>query len=196
VLLRLTDSAILPNDFRMQIQHCVVVGAAVADLASERVAIRTETLSCLLRSGGFITIDEPLKGHVVGNDGRLGLRARIVQKEGQLIARSLVAGFLSGLSDAFKPRIAYAPIQLGGSDVTENRSFTLPPMQDTLAAAGLSGVGKSMDLLAKHYVTLAEKVAPVAEVPSGVPVDIVILQGIPLRWRSAKTADPHPALID
>jgi len=197
VLIRLTDSAILPNDLRMNLESCVVTGAAVGDLASERVSIRTEGLSCLLqRGGGLVTIDGDFKANVIGEDGRLGIRGRVVQKEGQLIARTMVAGFLSGVSEAFRPRISYAPIQLGGSDVNNNNSFSPPPIQDALMAAGLSGVGKSTDILARYYMSLAEKTAPIIEIPSGVNVDIVVLKGLPLRWRASAATEQQSDVVE
>jgi conjugal transfer pilus assembly protein TraB len=197
VLIRLTDSAILPNDLRMNLESCVVMGAAVGDLATERVSIRTEGLSCLLkRAGGLVTIDGDFKANVIGEDGRLGIRGRVVQKEGQLIARTMVAGFLSGVSEAFRPRISYAPMQLGGSDVTNNQSFSPPPMQDALLAAGLSGVGKATDILARYYLSLAEKTMPVIEIPSGINVDVVVLKGLPLRWRASAATEQVSDVIE
>ena len=196
VLIRLTDSAILPNDLRMNLESCVVTGAAVGDLASERVNIRTEGLSCLLkRGGGLVTIDGDFKAHIIGEDGRLGIRGRVVQKEGQLIARTMVAGFLGGISEAFRPRISYTPMQLGGGD-TNNNSFSPPPIQDALTAAGLSGVGKSMDSLASYYMTLARQTAPIIEIPSGVTVDIVVLKGLPLRWRASAATEQVSDIIE
>jgi conjugal transfer pilus assembly protein TraB len=189
VLLLLTDSAILPNTFRMDLEACFAIGSAWGDLPSERVYIRTETLSCLRRGGALITIDADLKGHVIGEDGKIGLRGRVVTKEGALIARSMIAGFLGGLSDAFKPRISYAPIQLGGTDVTQNHAFSLPPLTDTLAAAGLSGVGKSMEILARHYAEQATKIYPVIEIDAARAVDIVVLKGVALKFRAARPTE-------
>jgi conjugal transfer pilus assembly protein TraB len=197
VLIRLSDTALLPNDFRMDLQNCVAVGAAVGDLATERVSIRTESLSCLLkRSGALVTIDGDLKATILGGDGKTGIRGRVVMKEGALIARTMVAGFLSGLSEAFKPRISYAPIQLGSSDVTNNSAFSLPPIQDTLAAAGLAGIGKSMDRLTEFYTALAMKTAPVIEVSSGTKVDLVVLKGLPLRWKASAPSEQRSDLIE
>jgi hypothetical protein len=197
VLIRLSDTALLPNDFRMDLQNCVAVGAAVGDLATERVSIRTESLSCLLkRSGALVTIDGDLKATILGGDGKTGIRGRVVMKEGALIARTMVAGFLSGLSEAFKPRISYAPIQLGSSDVTNNSAFSLPPIQDTLAAAGLAGIGKSMDRLTEFYTALAMKTAPVIEVSSGTTVDLVVLKGLPLRWKASAPSEQRSDIIE
>jgi conjugal transfer pilus assembly protein TraB len=181
VLMKLTDPAVLPNSYQMDLADCLVIGAAVGDLPSERVFIRTETLSCLRRSGGLITIDGDLKGHVVGEDGKLGLRGRVVEKTGKIIVRSMIAGFLAGLSDAFKPRITYAPIAVGG---TTDQSFQLPPMADSLQAAGITGTGRTMELLAKHYLDQMGKLYPIIEIESLRTVDIVILKGLPLTFRA------------
>lgn len=196
VLIRLTDPGILPNRFRMDLAECFVIGAAFGDLPSERVYIRSENLSCLRKSGGFLTIDGDLKGHVIGEDGKLGLRGRVVSKEGTLIARSLMAGFLSGMGEAFRPRITYAPLQLGGT--TTDQSFQLPPFGDSMAAAGLSGVGKSMELLARHYLQQAQGLYPVIEIAAGRRVDVVVLKGMPLKFnvQRAAAAATTPGLIE
>jgi hypothetical protein len=199
VLIRLTDTAILPNSMSMDVIGCTLVGAAVGDLASERVSIRTEGLACLLRRDlGLVTIDGDFRAAIVGPDGKLAIRGRVVQKEGAIIARALTAGFVSGLSEAFKPRISYTPYTFGGTsaDVNNNSSFTLPPPQDLLTAAGLSGVGKSMELLAKYYLSLAEQIHPVIEIQAGTPVDIMVLKGIALRWRSSAPMDTTPTIIE
>jgi hypothetical protein len=190
VLMKLTDPAVLPNRYQMDLADCLVIGAAVGDLPSERVFIRTETLSCLRRNGGLITIDGELKGHVVGEDGKLGLRGRVVEKTGKIIVRSMIAGFLAGLSDAFKPRITYAPIAVGG---TTDQSFQLPPMADTLQAAGITGTGKTMELLAKHYLDQMGKLYPIIEIESLRTVDIVILKGLPLKFRAQQRPPGEPA---
>ncbi len=195
VLMRLNDPAILPNQSKMDLAECFVIGAAFGDLPSERVFIRTETLSCLRKSGGILTIDGDLKGHVIGEDGKLGLRGRVVAKEGTLIARSLLAGFLGGLGQAFRPRITQAPLLLGGTDLNKNQSFTLPPFGDTMEAAGVTGVGKSMDMLAHYYISQVQKIFPVIEIDAGRQVDVVVLKGMPLKFSvqraTASTSGPE-----
>lgn len=187
VLIRLHDPAILPNHQKMDLAECFVIGAAFGDLPSERVFIRTETLSCVRKSGGMITIDGEFKGHAIGEDGKVGLRGRVVAKEGTLIARSLVAGFLSGLGQAFKPRITVTPLQLGGTTDT-TKAFQLPPLGDTLEAAGVSGVGRSMELLSGYYLQQLQKIFPVIEIDAGRQVDIMVLKGMPLRFNVQRTA--------
>jgi conjugal transfer pilus assembly protein TraB len=135
----------------------------------------------------MVTIDGEIKGHAIGEDGKVGLRGRVVAKEGTLIARSLVAGFLSGLGQAFKPRITVTPLQLGGTTDT-TKAFQLPPLGDTLEAAGVSGVGRSMELLSGYYLQQLQKIFPIIEIDAGRQVDIMILKGMPLRFNIQRTA--------
>ncbi len=186
VLMRLTDPAVLPNFAKMDVAECFVIGAAFGDLPSERAYIRTETLSCLRRGGGIVTIDGDLKGHAIGEDGKLGLRGRVVSKEGAIIARSLLAGFLSGLGQTFRPRITLAPTFLGSPQ--DEQSFQLPPLGDTLQAAAISGIGRSMELLAQYYLRQAQNLYPIIEINAGRQVDLVVLKGMPLKFTIRRTA--------
>ena len=97
VLLRLADNAILPNQFRARVKECFIVGAGYGDVSSERAYIRTESLSCVTRDG--TAIDVPVKGYVAGEDGKAGVRGRLVTKQGQFIARALMVGFLQGAAE-------------------------------------------------------------------------------------------------
>jgi conjugal transfer pilus assembly protein TraB len=185
--MRLTDLGILPNRFQMDITECFVIGAAWGDLPSERVYIRTETLSCLHKAGNIVTIDGDMKAQAIGEDGKLGLHGRVVTKQGAILANSMMAGFISGLSQAFKPRISYAPLTLTGNS-TDNRSFELPPLQDSLTAAGVSGVGRTTELIAGFYLKQAQSLFPVIEIDSARHVDLVILKGMPLKFNVQRTA--------
>lgn len=46
-------------------------------------------------------IEAKLDSYAVGEDGKAGVRGRVVSKQGQIIAKSLMAGFLGGVSEAF-----------------------------------------------------------------------------------------------
>lgn len=168
VLLRLTDNAILPNRFRFQVKECFVVGAGYGDISSERAYIRTETLSCVTHSGQ--ALDIPIKGYVAGEDGKAGMRGRLVSKQGQLLANALTAGIAGGIGHAFQQSAATYAVSPLGSTATVNQG------EQFTAGIG-AGVGRALDRLAQYYITLAEKVFPVIEVDAGRAVDIVITQG-------------------
>jgi conjugal transfer pilus assembly protein TraB len=101
VLMTVTELAVIPNDYRMDLKECFVLGEGIGELSSERTQIRVLGMSCVKRNGQATDIG--LKGVITGEDGKVGLRGRVVMREGALLARSLLAGFVSGLSRAFLP---------------------------------------------------------------------------------------------
>ncbi len=171
VLLRLADHAILPNQFRARVKECFVVGAGYGDVSSERAYIRTESLSCVTRDG--TAIDVPVKGYVAGEDGKAGMRGRLVSKQGQILANALLAGVASGIGHAFTQSSTTLSVSPLGT------TSTVDPGKQLEAGLG-TGVGKALDRLAQYYISLAEKVFPVIEVDAGRSVDVVLTQGVAL----------------
>jgi conjugal transfer pilus assembly protein TraB len=171
VLLRLADNAILPNQFRARVKECFIVGAGYGDVSSERAYIRTESLSCVTRDG--TAIDVPVKGYVAGEDGKAGMRGRLVSKQGQILANALLAGVASGIGHAFQQSSTTLSVSPLGT------TSAVDPGKQFEAGLG-TGVGKALDRLAQYYISLAEKVFPVIEVDAGRSVDVVITQGVAL----------------
>ena len=181
VLLRISDVARLPNLYRKDLRECLVLAAGYGDISSERALMRTERMSCRRQDGGYF--DSPVRGFIVGEDGRAGVRGNLVTKQGQLLQRSLLAGIGSGLSEVFRTsyaerlRASSAAIA-GGSTVTVS-----PPSADfsDYATAGIaSGAGTALGRLADYYIALAERTHPIIEVGAGRTVDIVLQEGINL----------------
>jgi len=172
VLLRLMDNAVLPNFFRSRIKECFVVGAGYGDISSERAYIRTESLSCITKDG--TAIDVPVKGYVTGEDGKAGMRGRLVSKQGQILANALLAGVASGIGHAFQQSATTVSVSPLGA------TSTVEPEKQIQAGVGM-GVGRALDRLAQYYISLAEKVFPVIEVDAGRAVDVVLTQGVALQ---------------
>lgn len=178
VLIKLSDLAVLPNRARLDIKDCFIVGEGYGDLSSERAYVRTTTLSCVKANGQ--SLDTPLKGFVAGEDGKVGLRGRVVSKQGQFLAKALVAGFAEGLSDVFKLSASTVSVSPLGS------TQTIDP-ERALEAGALSGTGRALDRLAQHYINMAERLFPVIEIDAGRKAEVVVLQGRPLQPVEAKT---------
>ncbi len=179
VLLGITDLSVLPNRFRMNLRECFIIGAGYGNLSDERAYIRTETLSCV-RSDGAV-VDISLKGHVVGEDGKLGMRGRLVSKQGQKIAMALVAGMLGSFGDAFRPQTA-SVLQL---DPSKSGVFRHDPV-DILQAGALGGAGSALNRVADYYLKMADKVFPIIEVDAGREVEVIVLKGQELRIQGGK----------
>ncbi len=170
VLMNIVDTTVLPNLYRMNLKNCFIIGAGYGNLADERAYIRTEKISCITASNRVIDTD--LKGHAVGEDGKLGIRGKLISKQGQLIAQSLLSGSLGGLAKAFKPQQSVA-INLGPNG---NNSTVTPEIEDVFRAGGAEGVSTAMNKVAEFYLKMAEKIFPIIEIDAGRKVDILVLE--------------------
>jgi conjugal transfer pilus assembly protein TraB len=179
VLLGVTDLSILPNRFKMNLRECFIIGAGYGNLSDERAYIRTETLSCVRNDG--TVIDVSLKGHVVGEDGKLGMRGRLVSKQGQKIAMALVAGMIGSFGNAFRPQTATV-LQLDSEEAGVFRY----KFEDVLQAGALGGVGNTLNKVADYYLKMAERVFPIIEVDSGREVEVIVLKGQELKIQGGK----------
>jgi len=171
VLLRLLDHGTLPNRFRSRVRECFVTAAGFGDLASERAYLRLEKLSCVLRDGTVLEV--ALKGFVAGEDGKAGLRGRVVSKQGQMIARSLVAGVAGGISSG----IAQSFTSISTSALGNVQSID----PGNIAQYGVAnGFGSALDRIAQWYLERANEVYPVLEVGAGRVVEVVLNEGLEL----------------
>jgi len=168
VLLRVVELAQLPNFFKSDIRECFALGEAYGELSNERAQIRISKLSCVSKTGK--ELQAKVSGYAVGEDGKLGLSARIVSKQGALIGRALLAGLVSGAGGALQ-QSAYTQNQtLSGLPVN-----TIDPSKVAEAAIG-SGLAKGADELSRFYIENAKELFPVAEVNSGRLCEIVFLE--------------------
>ena len=188
VLLRVAEQARLPNLARKDLRECFVLAAGYGDLASERALLRTERMSCRRGDGTFF--DAPVRGFVVGEDGRAGVRGRLVTKQGQLLAESFAAGIGAGFGEVARDsytsqlRADQRPIVATG----DNARVETPRLgARDLAIAGFgSGASSALSRLSEYYIELAERLHPVIEISAGRRVDIVLQAGVDL------TAEPEP----
>jgi conjugal transfer pilus assembly protein TraB len=171
VLMRLVDHGTLPNRFRSRVRECFVTAAGFGDLASERAYLRLEKLSCVLRDGDVLEV--ALKGFVAGEDGKAGMRGRVISKQGQLIARSLLAGVASGIGAG----VAQSFTSLSTSALGNVQSID----PGNIARHGVaSGFGSALDRIAQWYLDRANEVYPVLEVDAGRVVEVVLNEGLDL----------------
>lgn len=182
VLIELSSHAFLPNGHRSQVKRCYVIGSGYGDLASERAYIRTVSLSCVRHDGS--TLEVNLKGNVLGEDGKQGLRGRMVSKQGQLLANALRAGIVGGIGQGFSNSgTTYTSSALG--DIASRSNGTSAQMKRGLS----SGFGSAMDTLANYYIKMAEAMYPVIEIDAGRQVEVMLTSGVSLGAPIAAPAD-------
>lgn len=172
VLLRVKTPAVLPNSVKANLKGCFVIADGKGNLATERAELLLVSLSCLDRKGQAV-VDQKIKGFVVDEDGKIGLRGRVVAKMGSMIARSMLAGFFGGAGDAIKAAATTTAISPLGT------TQTIDPKDIATAGAG-SGLSSGFKEIQKFYMDLARQTMPVIEVGATKPVTLVISEGVNL----------------
>jgi conjugal transfer pilus assembly protein TraB len=168
MLIRVEDKAILPNSWRSDVESCHITANAAGDLSSERVFVRLDRLSCVSKKGKLL--DVRVVGYLTGEDGKVGVRGKLVTRSGQAIASAISVGLLSGVGSAVSQSSENITTSITG---TQTKSWTNP------WASGLGkGFSDAMDRIADYYLKLADRIFPVLEVDAGRKVDIVFSQGV------------------
>lgn len=188
-LLRIKSEAILPNRFRADFRECFLIAAGWGDLSSERAYMRAERISCVRNDGAIL--ESAVDAYATGEDGKAGIRGRLVSKQGQILARSLMAGFMQGVSSAFDVR------QVPSINITRSSDAdgAMPPVYEqafdgnALQAAGVGGVGSALERIADFYLEMAENIFPVIEIDAMRDVDFIVKKGMTFKFTEATTAD-------
>lgn len=179
VVLRITGPArsVMQNGkvLTTRIQGCVVNGAARGDLSSEKVYVKLARMTCD-QPGGRVAVSE-VKGFI-SFAGKSGVRGRVVSREGSLVSQALLAGIIGGFGRGFS---ANANSLFSG--VTTNPDGTRGQLSPgDIVTGGLGqGAADAADTVSKYLIERAEQYQPVVEMPTGIDVEIVFLDGVYVR---------------
>lgn len=175
-VLRVKTDAILPNHFVHDVRECFVIISGYGDLSSERAILRTEGFSCIKENGEVL--EGPMEGYVVGDDGRVGIKGELVSKQGQMIARSLTAGFLGGIAKGLQPW--GTPDQWANTSTSVGEAETFK-MGDVLTAGAMSGASAAANQVAQFYLEMAREMFPVVEIDAARRATIVLTKGLEVK---------------
>jgi conjugal transfer pilus assembly protein TraB len=169
VLLQFLSHGSLPNEYQHRVRFCRVIASGYGVISDERAHLRLEQFSCVLRDGAIISAQ--VKGFVAGEDGKNGLRGRLVSKQGSLIAKAFLSGVLSGVGNAVSQRSSTV------TTTPEGSVRTFDP--DRIGEQGLtSGVGRAGDRLADWYIDRANEIYPIIEIDAGRKVDLIFTEDL------------------
>ncbi|MDC7812235.1 TraB/VirB10 family protein [Sphingomonas koreensis] len=159
-----------------KIEGCLINGAARGDLSSEKVYVKLQKMTCP-QPGGRYAVSE-VKGFIAFG-GKTGVRGRVVSREGSLAMQAFLAGLVSGggnaLNSAFnQPLATISDNGEGGL----NRTPNLGSVGLRALGGGAAEAGKDVS---KYLIERAEQYQPVIEMPTGVDVEIVFLEGVYVR---------------
>lgn len=176
VLMRVTNKAQLPNFWKADLKSCFLVGEGYGDLSSERAYIRVNTLSCVTEGGKVL--EKGVQGYAAGEDGKIGLQGRVVTKQGAMLARTLVAGFVEGVGRAFKQ--TSQNIYISPVTGTASQQPISPSSSEALRLGIGGGASKAAEKLAEFYMQVARQMFPVIEINAGREVDVILLKKVEL----------------
>ena len=182
VLFRIKKEAILPNRFHADLRECFLLAAGFGDLSAERAYFRGETFSCVRQDGGVIEV--PMNAYATGEDGKNGVRGRVVSKQGALLAQAMTAGFLRGFSDAFG-RNQIPMLMTGGlGGLPTTTPFQSAFSAQSMEGGTLKGAGYAMERLSHFYMDMAEEIYPVIEVDATRQVNFIVQKGTALKLKT------------
>lgn len=185
-LIRIKKDAILPNRFRADVRECGMLAAGFGELSSERGYFRSEVITCIRDDGAVF--ESPLDAYAVGEDGKAGVRGRLVTKQGQYLAKALTAGFLQAASSLFSvqsiPTINVTRDNNGSKK--NNTPYEQVMSSEALQGAAIAGVGGALDRLADFYMNMAGDLFPVIEIDPGRSVDFIVQKGVTLKFTRVK----------
>ena len=147
---------------------------------------RLETMSWVEEDG--VAVEKKIRGWVIGEDGRPGLRGEVVDRSGEAVRDTLIAGMLSGLSGFLKQEATSGVYPVSPFGQTN----ALRGKQALQGAAG-TGASNAMDKLAEFSIKRAEQMQPVILIASGRVVDVVFQDGVDIR---PELAAPSLTLMD
>ena len=158
-----------------RIQGCIVNGAARGDLSSEKVYVKLAKMTCD-QPGGRVAVSE-VKGFI-SFAGKSGVRGRVVSREGNLITQALLAGVVGGFGRGFSANSnsVYSGLSTGANGTRPKLSA------GDIVGGGLGqGAADAADTVSKYLIERAEQYQPVVEMPTGIEVEIVFLDGAYVR---------------
>lgn len=153
---------------------CLVNGAARGDLSAEKVYVKLVRMTCA-QPGGRFAVSE-VKGFIAFA-GKSGVRGRVVSREGSLVSQALLAGIVGGFGRGFS---ANANSVFTQSTSADGQREALSPT-DILAGGLGQGAGEAADTVSRYLIERAEQYQPVVEMPTGIEVEIVFLDGVHVR---------------
>lgn len=153
-----------------RVQGCMVNGAAYGDLSSEKVYVKLQRMTCP-QPGGRFAVSE-VKGFIAFG-GKVGVRGRVVSREGSLTTQAFLAGLVGSAGNALGTAFDNPVITSGGRE---------SPSAGEVGLRALGGGAEQAGTTVSDYlIERAEQYQPVIEMPTGAEVEVVFLDGTFIR---------------
>lgn len=181
VLFRVKGMTNLPNRYQSDLNDCFIQGVGYGQMADERILIRTTGISCMNEHGQ--ALEAGLDGTFYGEDGKVGIRGRMVSKTGQVIANMLKVVALQVPSQILVNAASNLETRIGskgagGTNVTLNAGQGGGNNADSSAS---DAVGNAFNRIVGIYEQQAQQMFPVIEANPGRSGTITVMNGFKLK---------------
>lgn len=171
IAIRLIDDGNLPRGFTSRVRDAHLIGACWGEISAERMFCRLESMSWVEKDGK--TVERKVEGWVIGEDGRNGLRGKVVDRSDDVTRQALLAGILSSMSSFFEAQATKSVYPVSPFGQTNAMGA-----EDMISGAGASGASNALSKLAEFSIKRAEQMQPVILVSAGRVVDILFKSGV------------------
>ena len=155
------------------VKGCVVNGAAFGELSSEKVFVKLQKMTC--PDGPDRVVVANVEGYLA-YQGKAGIRGRVVSREGDLVTQALLAGIAGGFGRGFSAN-ANSQFRTVGIGSTDNQLSA----QKILTGGLGQGVATAAETVSEYLIERAEQYQPVIEMPTGIEVELVFINGTYIR---------------
>ena len=184
LVIRLDANAVLPNAANYQIKGCHVLASVWGDMSSERVFGRLATLTCV-DARNRLVLSEEVEGVIVDSDGKNGVRGSLQDRQGAKLARSLLAGFAEGVSNAFgAAQSTVSTTAFGSTSQILGR--------DVGRAGAYQGAATAAEELSDFYLKQAESTMPIIAVDAGRRVSVLFTKSKALKFETTDSYRSEP----
>jgi len=168
VLISVDEAFYGPSLSRVPLKGAFTIGKCVADINSARAVIQLVSFSYIYPDGR--AIEKSINGYVAGEDGILGVPGKVIRRAGKELAGSFMAGFMSGLSEAFAMKETTQQVSPEGTTIAITGSATKYGLY--------SGLSQASQKLADYYARQLEEIITAVMVEKGLKVYVVVQQGV------------------
>ena len=150
---------------------CTVTGASHADLSSEKVYTRLQTMTCAPAEGSVV--ETAVYGYPAGL-GKAGVRGPVISREGDLVAKAFMAGTVGGLGEMATQVLSPA----SNTALFGGTTRDLRPDARDVAGSGLGGgLHSAADRVSEYLIKRAEQYQAVIPMQAGTRVELVFIKG-------------------
>lgn len=181
------DAAILgPSKSRVPLQDAILIGKAAGDANATRVTVELVSFS-YVKSGGQ-SIEVPVRGYVVGEDGMEGIPGTYLYRLEEQVPMAVVTDGLAGFASALAERETTR-------SVTPFGGATSVVTGDPLKYAGLKAAAGTSSKVGDILAERMRELRPAVWTPAEKRVKVVFLEGVTLDGfdpQEAKDGEDHP----